>query len=309
MTILFIFGVVLLGCGVALLAHGWFTTSGGGTADTLGQIDSYGFTAPAAREVGGAAPPVSGPSGPGLAAQVGGFAQNVLGVGEHDIRRELLAAGMYTTDPLTIIGYRVLAAVGSVAVWLWFAVATDRPFVILVLGGALLGAFAWMFPVLIVRRRGRERTERIDYELPELIDLLVVTLEAGLSFLASLNMAAERLEGPLGTELRLTLQEQRMGLGVNDALEGMLRRCETPSLRTFVRSVIQGENLGVSTGQIMRNLAVEMRKRRRATAEERAQKAPVKMLFPLIFLIFPAMFVVLLGPAIYSIGKVFDATS
>jgi tight adherence protein C len=122
-------------------------------------------------------------------------------------------------------------------------------------------------------------------------------------------MAAERLEGPLGTELRLTLQEQRMGLGVNDALEGMLRRCETPSLRTFVRSVIQGENLGVSTGQIMRNLAVEMRKRRRATAEERAQKAPVKMLFPLIFLIFPAMFVVLLGPAIYSIGKVFDATS
>ena len=87
-----------------------------------------------------------------------------------------------------------------------------------------------------------------------------------------------------------------MGLTINDALEGMLRRCETPSLRTFVRSVIQGESLGVSTGQIMRNLAVEMRKRRRAMAEERAQKAPVKMLFPLIFLIFPAMFVVLLGP-------------
>ena len=80
----------------------------------------------------------------------------------------------------------------------------------------------------------------------------------------------------------------------------MLRRSETPSLRTFVRSVIQGETLGVSTGQIMRNLALEMRKRRRAMAEERAQKAPMKMLFPLIFLIFPAMFVVLLGPAVYS---------
>ena len=87
----------------------------------------------------------------------------------------------------------------------------------------------------------------------------------------------------------------------------MLRRCETPALRTFVRSVLQGESLGVSTGQIMRNLALEMRKRRRAKAEERAQKAPVKMLFPLIFLIFPAMFVVLLGPAIYAISKVFDS--
>ncbi len=309
MTLIVILGLILLGFGVALLAHSWLVSSGSGTAQTIGQIDSYGFTAPATREVGGTPEPATNsPAGPGLAAQVGGFAQNFLGVGEHGIRRELLAAGMYTTDPLTIIGYRLLAAVGAVAVWLWFAITTGRSFIILLLGAILLGVLGWMLPVMIVRRRGRARTERIDYELPELIDLLVVTLEAGLSFLASLHMAADRLEGPLGTELRLTLQEQRMGLGINDALEGMLRRCETPSLRTFVRSVIQGENLGVSTGQIMRNLAVEMRKRRRAMAEERAQKAPVKMLFPLIFLIFPAMFVVLLGPAIYSIGKVFDST-
>jgi tight adherence protein C len=115
------------------------------------------------------------------------------------------------------------------------------------------------------------------------------------------------MRGPLALELRLTLQEQRMGLAVNEALDGMLRRCETPGLRTFVRSVIQGESLGVSTGQIMRNLAVEMRKKRRSMAEERAQKAPVKMLFPLVFLIFPAMFIVLLGPAYYAISKIFGA--
>ena len=96
-----------------------------------------------------------------------------------------------------------------------------------------------------------------------------------------------------------------MGLSVNEALENMLSRCETPSLRTFVRSIIQGESLGVSTGAIMRNVALEMRKRRRAMAEQRAQKAPTKMLFPLIFLIFPAMFVVLLGPVYWTITETF----
>ena len=86
-----------------------------------------------------------------------------------------------------------------------------------------------------------------------------------------------------------------MGLSTNEALQNMLARAETPAMRSFVRSIVQGEILGVSIGEIMRNLATEMRKRRRAAAEERAQKAPIKILFPLIFLIFPAMFVILLG--------------
>ena len=89
-----------------------------------------------------------------------------------------------------------------------------------------------------------------------------------------------------------------MGLSTNEALRNLLDRCDTPLMRSFVRSVLQGETLGVSIGQIMRDLAVDMRKRRRAAAEERAQKAPIKLLFPLVFLIFPAMFVVLLGPAV-----------
>ena len=88
-----------------------------------------------------------------------------------------------------------------------------------------------------------------------------------------------------------------MGLSSTEALKNLLGRADTPGIRSFVRSVTQGETLGVSIGQIMRNLAGEMRKRRKAAAEEKAQKAPIKMLFPLIFLIFPAMFVVLLIPA------------
>ena len=113
-----------------------------------------------------------------------------------------------------------------------------------------------------------------------------------------------RLEGPLGDELRLTLQEQSMGLSTAEALQNMLLRADTPAMRSFVRSVVQGETLGVSIGEIMRNLATEMRKRRRAAAEERAQKAPIKMLFPLILLIFPAMLVVLVLPALITIFRV-----
>jgi tight adherence protein C len=137
--------------------------------------------------------------------------------------------------------------------------------------------------------------------MPELIDLLVVTVEAGLGLGAALQLASERMTGPLGQELRIALQEQRMGLPQLQALENMLNRCPTPAVRSFVRAMIQGERLGVSVGQILRSLALEMRKRRRAQAEERAQKAPIKILFPLVFMIFPAMFVVILGPAVINI--------
>jgi tight adherence protein C len=297
-VILVIIALLLLSAGVALLLHGWMY-SRAATSETLGQIESYGFAASRAGDIAPTRPLT------GLAAVIGGLAGNVLGVGEHGIRKQLLAAGMHDAEPLTIVGYRVLCAVGAALLWIWFSASAGMSPVLILLGGGALGALGWMLPVVLLSRRARVRTDRIDRELPELIDLLVVTLEAGLSFLASLHMASERIVGPLGVELRLTLQEQRMGLAVNDALDSMLRRCETPSLRTFVRSILQGESLGVSTGQIMRNLAVEMRKRRRAMAEERAQKAPIKILFPLIFLIFPSLFVVLLGPVYYSLSKAF----
>jgi tight adherence protein C len=172
--------------------------------------------------------------------------------------------------------------------------------VIAFLGTIVCGALGWWAPLQLVKDRAKRRLNGIDYELPELIDLLVVTIEAGLGFVGSLQMAAKRLQGPLGDELRLTLQEQNMGLSINEALQNTMRRCDTPSMRSFVRSVTQGETLGVSIGQIMRDLAQEMRRRRKQSAEERAQKAPIKILFPLVFLIFPAMFIVLLGPALMT---------
>jgi tight adherence protein C len=166
----------------------------------------------------------------------------------------------------------------------------------------VLATFAgWVLPLVVVQRKARQRIQTLDRSLPDLIDLLSVMIEAGLSFPQALRIAADRFGAPLGDELRLTLQEQTMGLGMNQALAHLAERADTPAVRSFVRAMSQGEKMGISTGQIMRNLAQEMRKHRRSMAEERAQKAPVLMLFPLVFMIFPALFIVLMTPAVIQL--------
>lgn len=219
------------------------------------------------------------------------------------MRRDLLGAGFYTVTPELYLGYRIIIC-GLLTTVLVLA-AVNSPSLLMFIGaggGAVLG---WRLPMILVQRRAAARTEEIDRELPDLIDLLVVSIEAGVGLAGALQMMATRMHGPLGVELRLMQQEQSMGLSSDDALSKLLYRCETPAVRSFVRSLQQGERLGVSIGTILRNLAVEMRTRRRQLAEERAQKAPVKILFPLVFLIFPAMFIVLLGPAVFAFQDAF----
>jgi len=263
------------------------------------QIEAYGFEAAAADEAGGR--PLSGRID-ALAGAVGALlAGRLKSLREEELRKELQAAGLYTTSPRKFLGYRVLATVALPLVWIWFASTTGAGALRFMVGLLFALAFGWQGPMIVVRRRSRKRLEEIDLGMPELIDLLVTTVEAGIAFAGSLRLAAGRFHGALGEELRLAIQEQEMGLSSNEALTNMLSRADTPAMRSFVRSILQGETLGVSIGKIMRDLAVEMRKRRRQVAEERVQKAPTKMIFPLVFLIFPAMFVVILGPAAIQI--------
>jgi tight adherence protein C len=264
----------------------------------LGQINAYGYAATGVendkRPARTVLDDLAGAIGATLAGRFGSMR-------EVELRKQLIAAGLYKTPPRRFLGYMALSAAVLPVSATWLTIAAGATGALLVVLVAVMAPLGWMLPRIVVRRIAARRFERIDYELPELIDLLVVTVEAGLGFSASLRMAATRIEGPLGDELRLTIQEHNMGLAINEALKNFLERCDTPSVRAFVRSVIQGERLGVSLGQIMRNLALEMRKRRRQMAEERAHKAPVKLLFPLVFLIFPALFVVILGPAIFTL--------
>jgi tight adherence protein C len=296
--IVLLIGLFLLGIAVALVTRGVIAARLR-TADNLGQIGQYGFAG--APEIA----PTPGVRGffDSAAASIGVLLTEKLKlVNEERLRKTLISAGMYRTSPRTLIGYQLLFGLGLPIAWLWIALGVAGASTALaILAAIFFGAIGWFLPGFLVQRRAEARLHRIDRSMPELIDLLVVTVEAGLSLSAALQLAGERMKGPLGDELRIVLQEQRMGLSPVQALENMTGRVPTPAVESFARAMVQGQVLGVSVGQILRSLAIEMRKRRRAQVEQQAQKAPIKMLFPLVFMIFPALFVVILGPAVVSI--------
>jgi tight adherence protein C len=295
--IILLIGLLLLGTAVALVMRGVIAARLR-TSDTLGQIGRYGFAGTAELA------PAAGARGffDSAAGGIGRLLTEHLHlINEERLRKTLVAAGMYRTSPRTVIGYQLLFGLALPTAWLWIAVGAGASTALTILATLFFAFIGWFVPGFIIQRRAESRIHRIDRGMPELIDLLVVTVEAGLSLSAALQLAGERMRGPLGDELRIVLQEQRMGLTPVQALENMVGRCPTPAVESFARAMVQGQVLGVSVGQILRSLAIEMRKRRRAQVEQQAQKAPIKMLFPLVFMIFPALFVVILGPAVVSI--------
>jgi tight adherence protein C len=147
----------------------------------------------------------------------------------------------------------------------------------------------------------RARRERIRGELPDALDLLAVSVEAGLGLDGAIAKLTEHMDGALVDEFALTLGEMRIGEARHDALKKLAERVPSPELAAFVRSVTQADQLGISLGRILRVQAADSRLRRQAAAEERAMKAPIKMLFPTAIFVFPAMFVVILGPALLNL--------
>jgi tight adherence protein C len=292
MSLVLVLGLIMLGAAVALAARSVSYTRQR-RAETLAQVGAYGF-APARAEA--RRPRGLRELANRLATSIGSLALRHLPESwERDLLRLLRAAGLYQTQPATFLGYRIALVTILPAFWLWLAIAADALDARAFLGICLVAALGWVLPKFFLERRGTKRMHSIDYEMPELVDLLVTTVEAGVGFAASLQLVSRRIQGPLGQELRLALQEQNMGLTIEDALEHMLERVDTPALRAFVQAILQGQLLGVSIGKILRDLATDMRKRRRQAAEERAHKAPTKILFPLVFLILPALLIVSMG--------------
>jgi tight adherence protein C len=167
----------------------------------------------------------------------------------------------------------------------------------------VMTALGYFAPDLMLKSRGAERQKLIDRELPNVLDQVTIAVEAGLGFEAALARTAHAGAGPLSSELTRTLQEIQFGVARGQAMRNMAARVDSPDLRHFVTAIVQAESYGISVADILRTQAAEQRMKRRQRAEEHAMKVPVKMVLPLIVCILPALFVVILGPAVVQISR------
>ena len=221
------------------------------------------------------------------------------------VSTKLLAAGLgRTISPNTFLAFKSALAIGGIVLGALVGGAVAGA------GGVLLAAvtlcgIGFIAPDFIVSTKARSRKDRLKAELPDALDLMSVSVEAGMGFDGALSKLTEHMEGPLADEFALTLSEIRIGETRQDALKKLSDRTGTPELSSFVRSIIQADQLGISLGRILRVQATDSRLKRQAAAEEKAMKAPIKMLFPTVLFIFPAMFLVVLGPAFLNLSKLF----
>ena len=170
---------------------------------------------------------------------------------------------------------------------------------------AVLAIIGISLPQVWLSHQVDARKEAIRRDLPDTLDLLAISVEAGVGLEGAMAVVTERMDSPLADELDRTLQEMGLGLSRRDALTNLKHRSEVPELTTFVGALLQADVLGMPIGRVLKIQATEMRAKRRQWSRERAAKLPVKMLFPLVACIFPAVLVVVLGPAISTITEAF----
>ncbi|WP_432393628.1 type II secretion system F family protein [Pseudarthrobacter sp. L19] len=221
---------------------------------------------------------------------------------------------------------RQLAGAGRPKDWPLGRVLMMKP--LLALGGAVTGALliagnptpanillavaasglAYAVPDILIRNNAQKRREQIKLELPDTLDQMLISVQAGLGFETAMARAGQNGKGPLADELIRTLQDIQVGRSRKEAYLAMAQRVGVPDLRSFVRAVVQADSYGIAIAGVLHAQAKDMRVKRRQRAEEHAMKMPVKMLFPLIFTILPTLFIVLLGPTVMSTIAVFSGS-
>jgi tight adherence protein C len=243
-----------------------------------------------------------------MAARLAGVTMKLMPKTNPDqIANRLLAAGLARSlSPQAYLALKAGLGGMFIVFGLFLTITGAMPAVfglMIGLGGAAIGFIA---PDFVINNRVRGRKERMRADLPNVLDLLCVSVEAGLGFDQALVKLNERMEGPLVDEFSLVLHEMRIGQSRTAALKNLSERVEAPEVSQFARAIIQADQLGIALSRILRVQSTDMRLRRQLAAEEKAMKAPVKMLFPTVLFIFPSMFVVALGPAALNLMKTFS---
>jgi tight adherence protein C len=219
------------------------------------------------------------------------------------IQAKLLASGLsQRLSAQSFLAIKGAATIGGIVLGLVLVAAGAA--IAGIVFAPMLGAIGFVAPDYFLTLRARARRDAVRTQLPDALDLLAVSVEAGLGFDGAVTKLTEHMTGALIDEFAMALGEMRIGESRHTALKKMVQRVDAPELATFVRAVVQADQLGISLGRILRVQAADARQRRQAAAEEKAMKAPIKMLFPTVMFIFPAMFIVLLGPAVMNIIKV-----
>jgi tight adherence protein C len=215
-----------------------------------------------------------------------------------EIRVMLRRAGRLEADTDRYLAMRVLSILVApfAAFGIWSLMASFGPMLRLVSTGLAI-ACCTILPSRRLRREVETRELVIRKQLPDIMDLLVICMEAGLGFTSAVSRTVANLEGELSDEFALALGEMRAGSSRSDALKGLAERVQIPEIRSFVSSIRQADQFGISVSTVLRDQAEHMRIARKQAAQEKAMKAPVKMLVPMVFCIFPPMFLVVIGPA------------
>lgn len=247
-----------------------------------------------------------GPAGPGsiksrllgpMAVSFGGSLQKLLPINwVKGIEKRLVTAGEPTTVQGFLIGSAMVEAV-LVLVALTLLSSSGSGGTLNFIAVGVIVVIGFLGPKIWLSNRVRHRQKDILKTLPDAFDLITTCVEAGLGLEAALARVAEKTPGPFGEELHVMLHEVALGKMRRDALKELGERVALPDLSTFINAVIQAESMGTSIAAVLRVQADQMRMKRRQRAEQQAQAAPIKMMFPLVLFIFPTMFLVILGPA------------
>lgn len=207
-----------------------------------------------------------------------------------------------------LIGLKFLGMVAFGVVSCFYLFALGMPFMRVVILTGLLAALGYVLPNILLNNAGQKRSKMMVNSLPDAIDLLTVSVEAGLGFDSAVSKVALNTTGPLSQEFARLLQEMQLGVGRTEAMRAMSERSSIQDLKSFCLAMIQADALGIPISRVLRIQSAEMRVKRRQRAEEKAQQVPVRIMIPLVLFILPCLFIIVMAPAAISMMDMFSQT-